>query len=362
MPYRDSLKIGLILAEQGPAGLWAPSAIACAQLAIREINASGGLLGRRLDLVTVDCGPDAETATENTLHALEVEGVEAILGMFPSYARQGVIRANRARVPFLYTPQFEGSEDSRLVITTGETARELLETAVNWLIEHRHARRFFLCGNNYRWPRNSCDIAREVIRRAGAEVVGEGYVAIDCQEYEPLLRQIRLSRADVVLPHFLGSDAIGFNRSFAEAGLARRTLRCAFGLDETIVYGLEEGMTENLYTTSGYFSALRSSRNAAFLERYHALHGASPPPANAYGQSCYEGLYTFAALAERSGDTRAEAIRAGAGPLHLRRSARGPDGHAASGQREMHLAAVNGYDFDILHTKAARNPAGTISL
>ena len=66
--------------------------------------------------------------------------------------------------------------------------------------------------------------------------------------------------------------------------------------------------TENLYAASSYFASIRSRNNGAFLERYHTAFGDNPPPANAFGESCYEGIYSLAALIEEAGSLDAREL------------------------------------------------------
>ncbi len=343
------LRLCLMLAKCGPAGLWAPSAIASAELAICDINRAGGLFGRELEVFTTDCGTSAGMAMSNAIASVEVDGADAMIGMFPSYARAEVAQAIGGKLPFIYTPQFEGGEWRRDVITTGETTHELLDVAVSWLARKRRARRFFLCGANYRWPRESFAVARRVIASIGGEVVGEAFQRLGDQDYDLLLQSIGDSRADVVIPMFLGLDAVAFNRAFARAGMAERMVRCAPGLDETILYGLSPDDTENLYSASGYFSSQRSANNGSYLERYHMKFGDHPPPANAYGESVYEGIYSLVALAQATGSLDPGSIRSMLGRVVPRRSARnGSELRPVGSRQSVMIAAIDGYDMRIM--------------
>ena len=95
------IKIALLIPQQGAAGIWAPSAEACAKLALHEINAAGGLLRREVSLVTIDTGRSCASAAEAASFAVDVEEADAVLGMFPSYARKAVLGALEQRVPFI---------------------------------------------------------------------------------------------------------------------------------------------------------------------------------------------------------------------------------------------------------------------
>ncbi|WP_062118756.1 substrate-binding domain-containing protein [Aureimonas sp. AU40] len=344
------MKLGLLVPQKGPSGLWAASAICCAELAVLELNERGGVLGQPVELVSIDAGASGASAAFAVEGAIGERGVQAIVGMFPSYARTPVARAIGRRVPFVYTPQFEGFERDKRIVTTGETARELLEPAIEWFKGHGGPKRFFLCGNDYIWPRASLAVARAMIGHSSVgSVVGERYLPLGDQSYHELLACIAASRANVVLPFFLGSEAIAFHRAFSEAGLTSRVLRFTPALDETILYGIGERATDNLYASSAYFGAVASRNNGAFLERYHRLHGESPPPANAFGQSCYEGVHCLGSLIEAANTLNAGAVSRELGRTRQHRTARGEDRDPIAGARQpIHFARVDGYDFTFL--------------
>ncbi len=344
-----SVKVGLLVPEDGPAGLWAPSAWACADLAVKELNNLGGLLRRPVELIRIDAGTTRATAAFAARQAIELDGISALIGMFPSYARDSVREVVGDRIPFIYTPQFEGLERDLNIISTGETSRELLRPAIEWLMQTKGVSRFLLCGSDYIWPRLSFQIAKSIIKDVGGSIVGEHYLALNGKDFEPVLDAVKASRCDIVLPHFLGQDAVAFNRAFGEARLASQALRLASAVDETVVYGLDENATENLFVASAYFSTVRSRNNGAFLERYHTSFGDTPPPANAYGQSCYEGLYCLAGLAEAAGSMETARIRAAVGRSRQLKSARGNDLEPLTGGRHpIHLARVDGYDIRLV--------------
>jgi urea transport system substrate-binding protein len=343
------IRIGLLISYEGPVGIWAPSCEASAVLAVAEINNAGGLLGQELELVVVNSGETAKSATEAAADAVEIEGADAIVAMVPSYARAPISQRLKGRVPFVYTPQFEGNESDESVVTVGETSEELLKPGLFWLTEHKAARRFYLVGTDYVWPRATFAAARRIIRDMGGVVVGEKIVPFGFADYESLLEDIRDSRADVVVPYLVGHETILFNRAFAESGLASRMLRFTSAIDETILYGIGPDSTENLYVTSAYFASLRSRNNDRFLTDYHDAFGTTPPPANGFGQSCYEGIHCLAGLVRSAGALRVADLRRSVGRAVQGRTARGFEKEAAAGAaRPIHFATVDGCDFNVV--------------
>ncbi|CAO3440989.1 substrate-binding domain-containing protein [Azospirillum endophyticum] len=343
------MKIGVIVPRSGPAGIWAPSCEASAILAASEINATGGILGRRIELILCDAGSSDRSAVEAAAGAVGLDEVEAVVAMVPSSARQPVRHAVRSGIPFVYTPQFEGAERHPEIITIGETAEELLWPGIGWLVDEKRASRFFLVGNDYIWPQRSMRQARRMIADAGASVVGEAELPFGISDPDFLLDRIRKAQPHVVLSWLLGHEAIIFNRIFAKSGLAAQIMRFSTAIDETILYGIGDDCTENLYVSSAYFSNLRSHNNDAFLEKYHQLFGICPAPPNAFGQSLYEGFHCLSGLAAAAGSVRSSDLTRKIGLCPQTRTARGLESVVPTGSRHpVHIAAVDGLDFRLL--------------
>lgn len=345
------LRVGLLIPRTGPAGIWAPSCEASACLAVAEINACGGILGRYIELIVADAGSTDAAAAAGAGNVVALEDARAVVAMVTSSARQAVASQLGGRVPLVYTPQFEGNARDPNVVTIGETAADMLGPSLQWLAEKKRARRFFLLGNNYLWPRQSIHIARHLIAGRGDIVVGERLLPFDSPDHEGVLAEISRSRPDVVAMWLLGHEAVTFNRAFAEAGLAARILRFSTAIDETILYGIGDTCTENLFVASAYFSNLRSRNNDLFLERYHSSFGEMPPPPNGFGESLYEGIYCLSGLAEAAGSLRASDIHGKLGHAAQSRTARGFSREIATGAHHpVHIATAEGHDFRLLAT------------
>ncbi|MEI9406436.1 substrate-binding domain-containing protein [Mesorhizobium argentiipisi] len=346
---RKALKLGLLIPQEGPAGIWSPSCEASALLAVAELNTGGGMLGREVDLVVANTGCTSWSAAEAVSSMIDLDRVEGVVALVTSAARQAVIDAVDGRVPLIYTPQFEGDEHNPGVVAIGETAIELLKPSTSWLMEEKRASRFFLVGNDYLWPQRSMPRARRLIANAGGSVVGEAMVPFGVIDHERLLKQIARARPDVVAMWLLGHEAVIFNRAFVDHGLDRKILRFSTAIEETILLGIGAHCTENLYVASGYFSNIRSRNNDAFLDRYHHYFGISPPPANSFGESIYEGFHCLSGLSEAAGSLHSKDLRDKVGRAAQSHTARGVERQFLAGtQHPVHIAAADGHEFRLI--------------
>ena len=344
----DEINIALCIPLQGTAGIWGPSSLASAELAVAELNREAGVGGRLFRLLAVNASDDA-TEIEATLTGLVQAGdVDAIIGMHTSAVRRRVLRAVGGQVPIVYTPLYEGGESTAGVFAIGETAARQLQPAISWLGAQKRTRRWFAVGNDYVWPHISHRLARRYIAEAGATLVGETYIPFGTTDFSAVLDTVRQSRADAVLVSLIGQDSIEFCRAFGRANLHRDMLRlsCAFGENELLAIGPENA--EDLYVASGYFATLDTDANGAFKERYYAQFGPRAPTLNTFGQSTYEGMHFLAALL--NGDLCSKGGRGNLGDVPLTyRSAREAL-YAGAGITHMpiYLARAEGNGFQVI--------------
>lgn len=297
---QDGFSIGLFVPMIGVAGIWGPSAIACATLAAEEINRAGGIQGREIRLKCFNASDEVDDVADMTRELVDSGSIDAIVGMHTSSVRRAVIEGCRGRLPYVYTALHEGVECSPGVYTIGETPDRQLQPAVNVLVQQYHARRWMFIGNDYEWPWISHRLARGYVKQSGGTVLSEDYVPFGAEDFDELLQKIEDTKPDAILLSLVGQDAIDFNRAFGEAGLAHSILRLSCAVEENILLAIGEGNADNLFVSSGYFGALANDANMSFKERYHQRFGQRAPTLNSLGQSNYEGIHFAAALALRA--------------------------------------------------------------
>nr|WP_189181053.1 substrate-binding domain-containing protein [Microbispora rosea] len=342
----DTLRVALVVPVSGVLGLLGPAAINCAVLAAREVNAAGGVLGRPIELVLVD-GGRCPAAVAGEVRGLVRSGVvRAVVGTHASDVRVAVERALDGAAPFVYTPPYEGGARRPGVYCLGEPAAQQVGPAIGWLSEHRRARRWFLLGNDYVWPRLVHASARGHLRARSATVVGERLVPQGTADMDRLVEEVAAARPDVVLLTLIGSDLVAFNRAFAASGL--RCARLCGALEEHGLLAAGGDTTGGLYAAMGYFGGIVTDANLGLVERYTAMFGPQAPLLNGLAHGCYEGVLMLAALARRAGTLAVPALEAiadgttvvsGRGPLTL-----------AGGQvrQRVYLARADWLDFEIV--------------
>jgi urea transport system substrate-binding protein len=344
----STFDVALVVPLRGPAGIFGPGAELCAELAAEEINQAGGVLGRELRLIPVDGGAPPSAVADEVAALVGSGAVQGVTGWHISPVRQAVAPRVAGRAPYVYTALYEGGERTEGVFLTSETPDVQLFPAMRLLAGERGARRWFVVGNDYVWPRRTAAAAWRFAAGAGLEKAGESFVPLGTHDFTATLRAIERSGADAVLMLLVGTDAVRFNRAFARAGLSGSHLRLSTLMDENMLLASGHTATADLFSTAGFFASMVTPENLDFHGRYARRFGVEAPPLGSLGESCYEGVQLLAALVGRAGAVDLRSIGANAESV----SYEGPRGLLRLRERHVnqriYLAEARGVEFDVL--------------
>ena len=349
----DDFVVGLFVPRDGVAGIWGPSTLACAELAVEELNALGGIGGRDISLCTVGSDDEAESMHQLTSDALSLSRIDAIVGMHTSSVREIVKRVASGSVPYVYTPLYEGGETTPGVYAIGETPDQQLRPALQFLRDSYRADKWLFIGNDYLWPRRSNSLARRYLTEFGATVVDEIYLPLAVEpvprDFEALFELIERHKPNALMISLIGQDSIDFNREFGRRKLSRHMVRLSCATEENMLLAIGEDNTDGLFVSSGYFASLRTDSNMSFKERYYTRFSERAPTLNALGQSIYEGMYFLSALARRAEVTDSSMLAELSAPLTFN-SVRGTRyHHSGRADNPMYLAQAQGHFFEVTH-------------
>jgi len=309
-PAPADVKIGVLVPDSGPGGLFGPSTRNSATLAANRINAAGGIDGEPVELVFADVGVSPAEAIQSALRLWKGQGVAAFVGMHDSAVREALVVQIGGSVPYVYTPVYEGGACSPGLYVTGETPSQQLAPVIPFLTERENVSSWYLIGHDYNWPRDTNALAKGYIAKAGGEVVGEEYLPFSVTEFDSSLQRIRESGADAVLITLVGGGSVGFNIAFAGFGLDERAIRLGTLIEENTLAGIGADNANRLFASAGYFASIETEAAEAFATAYAEEFGEDAPVLNTLGQSAYDGLTLLAELANRAGGLDVAAIEA----------------------------------------------------
>ena len=346
-----AFKIGVFIPLSGPASLFGPTDQACAELAADEVNKAGGILGREVVIIPADAGgPPAESAKSAVRLMLE-EKVDMFVGSHDSATREALVSTIKGRVPYIYTPVYEGGECAFNVYCLGETPAQQAQPSIGWLSRNRKTKSYFLIGDDYVWPRKTNEHAKRYIAAHGAKVVAEEYVPFGApNKFEEVVTRIKSAKPDAVLITLVGADNINFNRTFAGFGLDKDIVRLSMLLEENTLHGIGAENSKNLYSCMGYFANIKTRANEAFKQAYAAKFGDKAPQLSTIGVDCYAGVQCAKALVTKARGERARSLMSASQGLRFETAAGPATMRGRQVDKDMYLAECKGTEFEVVKT------------
>lgn len=272
---RRPIVVGILHSQTGPMAVSERSMVDAEVLALEEINQAGGLLGRPVRWVIADGASDPNTFARQAERLIREEKVSVIFGCWTSASRKSVLPVvEEADHLLVYPMAYEGLEESPQVIYTGAAPNQQITPAVQWCHDTLRARRFFLVGSDYIWPRCVNAIITDQLTGLGVERVGEAYIPFGSTSVDEVVRAIVAAKPDVVLSSVVGDSAIAFFRGLKEAGIGPDTAPVvSFSIAEDELRTIPRNDMVGHYAAWNYFQSIDRPENQDFVRAFKARYG-----------------------------------------------------------------------------------------
>ncbi|MEY3898250.1 MAG: urea transporter substrate-binding protein [Verrucomicrobiota bacterium] len=298
----DTVTVGQLHSATGTMAISETGSIQAEQLAIDQINAMGGVLGRQIKVIKEDGASDWPTFAEKAKKLLVSDKVGTVFGCWTSASRKAVLPVFEKENGMLYYPTFyEGLEQSKNVIYTGQEATQQIIAGLDWIAKEKKAKTFYLVGSDYIWPRTSMKIARKHIENVlKGTVVGEEFYALGSTSFGSLINKIKLKKPDVIYAAVVGGSNVSFYKQLAAAGIngSKQTL-LTISVTEDEVLGIGGENLMGFYSAMKYFQSLNNPNNVEFVKAFKAKYGADSVIGDVT-QAGYLGPWLWKAAVEKA--------------------------------------------------------------
>src|SRR6476660_7346021 len=268
--------VGILHSVTGTMAISETGSVQAEKLAIEQINAEGGVLGRKIKFIQEDGGSDWPTFAEKAKKLLVNDKVASVMGCWTSASRKAVLPVFEQYNGMLYYPTFyEGLEQSKNVIYTGQEATQQIIAGLDWVQKEKNAKTFYLLGSDYIWPRTSNKIARKHIENfLKLKVVGEEYFPLGHTQFNSVINKIKLSKPDVIYAIIVGGSNVAFYKQLKAAGvdLNKQTLM-TISVTEDEILGIGGENIVGGRACMKYFESLDNPNNKAFVTAFKKMWG-----------------------------------------------------------------------------------------
>ncbi len=317
--------VGQLHSATGTMAISETGAIRAERLAIEQINAQGGILGRQIKVIQEDGASDWPTFAEKAKKLLENDHVATVFGCWTSASRKAVLPIFERDNGLLYYPTFyEGLEQSKNVIYTGQEATQQILESLNWLAREKKAKTFYLVGSDYIWPRTSMKIARKHIENVlHGTVVGEEYYPLGTTQFGSLINKVKLKHPDVVFSAVVGGSNVSFYKQLKAAGVtsAKQNL-LTLSVTEDELLGIGGENMAGFYSSMKYFQSLNNPNNVKFVAAFKAKYGANAVIGDVT-QAAYLGPWLWKAAVEKAGSFDVDKVVAASAGIEMKTAPEG---------------------------------------
>ncbi len=326
------VKVGILHSLSGTMAISETSLRDVELMAIEEVNAAGGVLGRKVQPIVEDGASDWPTFAEKSKKLLLSDKVCSVFGCWTSASRKAVLPVFEKNNGLLWYPvQYEGEECSHNVFYTGAAPNQQIEPAVSWLLKNR-GKKFYLLGSDYVFPRTANLVIKAQLRKEGGQLVGEEYTPLGHLEYSTVVNKIRSAKPDVVFSTINGDSNVAFYKQLKNAGISAKDIPVmAVSVAEDEMRGIGGSVAEGHYAAWNYFQSVNSPVNKAFVAKFKKRFGANRVTDDPI-EAAYFQVHLWAQAVKKAGSIDVNAIRQGA----LGQQFHAPEGTVTIDQKNQH--------------------------
>ncbi len=320
----DTIKVGVLHSLSGTMAISETSLKDMALMTIDEINAKGGVLGKQLEAVVVDPASNWPLFAEKGRQLLTQDKVAVTFGCWTSVSRKSVLPVYEELNGLLFYPvQYEGEELSPSVFYTGAAPNQQAIPAVEYLMSEDGgaAKRYFLLGTDYVYPRTTNKILRSFLHSKGVadQDIEEVYTPFGHSDYQTIVADIKKFSAGgktAVISTVNGDSNVPFYKELANQGIdATDVPVVAFSVGEEELRGIDTKPLVGQLAAWNYFQSVDSPVNSAFVDKWKAyakakgLPGADKAVTNDPMEATYVGINMWAQAVEKAGTTEVDKVR-----------------------------------------------------
>jgi urea transport system substrate-binding protein len=320
----DTVKVGILHSLSGTMAISETVLKDVALMAIDEINAKGGVLGKKLEPVVVDPASNWPLFAEKAKQLIAQDKVAVVFGCWTSVSRKSVLPVFEDLNGLLFYPvQYEGEELSKNVFYTGAAPNQQAIPAVEYLMsaDGGSAKRFVLLGTDYVYPRTTNKILRAFLKSKGVDEADilEEYTPFGHSDYQTIIAKIKKFASEgkktAVISTINGDSNVPFYKELGNQGLKATDVPViAFSVGEEELRGVDTRPLVGHLAAWNYFMTLKNPANDTFKKKWTSyakarkLPGAAKPLTNDPMEATYIGIHLWAQAVEKAKSTDTDKV------------------------------------------------------
>ncbi|MCX4098874.1 urea ABC transporter substrate-binding protein [Nocardia sp. alder85J] len=297
---KDTIKIGSLHSLTGTMAISEVTVANSTKLAVDQINAAGGVLGKKIQIVAEDGASDPKTFAEKAEKLVSSDCVAAVFGGWTSASRKAMKPKFESLDSLLFYPvQYEGLEDSKNIFYTGATTNQQIIPALDYL-KQKGIKSLYLVGSDYVFPQTANREIKAYAAANGIEIKGEDYAPLGSTDFSTIVNKVRNAKAGAVFNTLNGDSNVAFFREYGNAGLKAADMPVvSVSIAEEEAAGIGPQYLAGQLTAWNYYETLDTPQNKAFVAAYQAAVGAGKPTSDPM-EAAYTSVYLWKNMVEKA--------------------------------------------------------------
>ena len=306
----SEVPVGILHSLTGTMAISETSVKDSEMMAINEINAKGGVMGKKIKVVVEDGASDWDTFKTKAEKLLTQDKVAAVFGCWTSVSRKTVLPVFEKYNGLLWYPvQYEGMETSPNIFYTGATTNQQISPAVEWLIKGGK-KKFFLLGSDYVFPRTANAEIKAQLKAAGLTPVGEEYTPLGHREYSTLVDKIKAAKPDVIFNSLNGDSNVEFFKQLKAVGITAKDIpTMSVSIAEPEIAAIGPDKLAGHYAVWNYFQTTNTPENKKFVADFLKAYPKTPYTDDPM-EAGYIAVYLWKAAVEKAKSFDVEKVKA----------------------------------------------------
>ena len=311
---KDTIKLGLLEDHSGDFSLIGLQKLHAAELAVLEINESGGLLGKQVQLIAPDTQSDNTKFQELARKLILQDEVDVLMGAVSSASREAIRPiVEQNKILYFYNNQYEGGVASKYTFATGGVPEHQIQTLMEGLIKD-YGPKVYVIAADYNFGQISADWVYKETVENGGEIVGEEFIPLGVSQFSSTISRIKDADPDVLITLLAGAEQSAFYGQWANSGVRDIPMGTTVNMAQAYEHlRFQPPALENMYVTATFMEELGKSdleiapKAQEFVDKFYKMF-----PNDKYvgmeAEAEYSAIMLWAKAVEKAGTTETDAV------------------------------------------------------
>lgn len=305
---KPPIKIGLLEDRSGDFALVGIQKYHAAELAVDEINKSGGLLGRQIEMVAPDTQSDNNKYQEMARKLIMEDKVDVIMGGFSSASREAIRPImDQYKMLYFYNNQYEGGVADKYTFATGAVPEHQVVPLIKAMIK-KFGPRIYTIAADYNFGQITADWVKKTAEENGGQIIGQEFIPLGVSQFSSTINKIQEAKPDVLVTLLVGVPQSSFYEQWAKAGIKGLPMATTVNMAQAYEHKrFKPPALANMYVTAPFMEELQTPAAQDFVKRFHAKFP-DEPYIGMEAEAEYTGVYLWAEAVKKAGTVDKEAV------------------------------------------------------